>query len=45
VRNYIKLRDIEKAERLLKMMPEDDLDYKYKSQVDMLNAEIKVLKG
>jgi len=45
VRNYIKLHEIEKAERLLKMMPEDDLDYKYKSQVDMLNAEIKVLKG
>ncbi len=44
-RNYIIVKNIEKAESVLKKIPAEDLDSKYKTDYDVLNAKVKVLKG
>ena len=45
VRNYISMKNIDKAEAVLKQIPGEDLDYKYKTDYEILYAKIKVLKG
>ncbi|MBN2601737.1 MAG: tetratricopeptide repeat protein [Candidatus Marinimicrobia bacterium] len=44
-RNYISVKNIEKAESVLKKIPAEELDAKYKTDYDVLNAKVKVLKG
>ena len=45
VRNLIEVRDLERAEILLKEVLNNEPDYKYKNVAEMLSAEIEVLKG
>lgn len=45
VRNLIEVRNLERAEILLKEVLNNEPDYKYKNVAEMLSAEIKVLKG
>lgn len=45
VRDYLKLRNIEQAEKLLKAIPADNQNYRNRSLVETFAAELEVLKA
>jgi tetratricopeptide (TPR) repeat protein len=45
IRANIKTRNVENADRLLKLISAEDLDYRLKTQFDILKASLEVLKG
>ena len=45
VRNYLNVKNIEKARALLLKISSDDLDSKTKSEYEILTAQLEVLKG
>ncbi|MCD6204428.1 MAG: tetratricopeptide repeat protein [Candidatus Marinimicrobia bacterium] len=44
IRNYLEIKNTAKAEALLKQIDPDNLDYKMKSEYDVLAAKVAVLK-
>ncbi len=45
IRNYIELKNLDKAEQLIGQISTDDLNAKTKAELDLLNAKIEVLKS
>jgi tetratricopeptide (TPR) repeat protein len=45
IRDYLKLKNVEKAEKLLKVIPKDNQDFHKRSLVETFAAELEVLKS